>query len=201
MALGLAFQPGTMGRSQSGASPTGSTPGSVSPLQEAIQLLSLRLPSRVAPNAVAPLSLLLGTGGAGLPGASGMGTGWQLEQLRRILGIGQPAAPSHDTGSSDPAGVRGPARAPQSRTFAPSAPGLPLSPSGGAPALPLAPAAPDYGQGTDMIGTNENFGTGGFGGPNFTGSIWWGQPAPPSSPKPGPNLRVGDTWGSGGSYA
>lgn len=72
--LGVSFQPGT--------SPTGGT-GSATPQtppQSAISLLNLRLPTRAAPNAIAPQSLLQGQGAAGLPQGDSA-----LAQLRRLL--------------------------------------------------------------------------------------------------------------------
>jgi hypothetical protein len=64
-------------------------PGGMSraPLQEAVKILSMRVPRVVGANPLAPLSLLQGQGAGGLqPG--------QLEQLMRTLGIG----PSMQTG-------------------------------------------------------------------------------------------------------
>lgn len=61
--------------------------GGRAPLQEAVKILSMRVPRVVGANPLAPLALLQGQGAGGLqPG--------QLEQLMRTLGIG----PSMQTG-------------------------------------------------------------------------------------------------------
>jgi hypothetical protein len=57
------------------------TGGGQGPLQEAVKILSMRVPRVVGANPLAPLALLQGAGSGGLqPG--------QLEQLMRTLGIG-----------------------------------------------------------------------------------------------------------------
>lgn len=73
MALGMTFAPGS-GESGNGDQPNGPAP---SPVQQAIQLLSLRLPRVAGASSPAPQALLggrgamPGQGGAGLPGPTG----------------------------------------------------------------------------------------------------------------------------------
>lgn len=72
--IGTSFQPGADQNGQGRRA---------TPVQEAIRLLSLRLPSRVSPSAIAPQALLQSPGGAGLSGG-GMTTDAVLELLRRL---------------------------------------------------------------------------------------------------------------------
>lgn len=84
--LGLSFQPGMLKPGQQDGQPGGGAPGGISPVQEAIQLLSFRLPTQA--QGIAPMSLLMGKGGAGVPGAaSGAPTAAALARLRAMLGL------------------------------------------------------------------------------------------------------------------
>lgn len=71
MSLGVSFQPGQSGASgygRRGGESGAAGGGSATPLQTAIKMLSLRLPSRVSPSALAPQALLQGQGAAGIGG-------------------------------------------------------------------------------------------------------------------------------------
>lgn len=87
MAYGLSFQPGGDQNGQGGQNGRGQTP-----VQQAIQLLSLRLPSVVGARAIAPQALLNAPGGAGL-GGGGMTVEAALALLRKLAqqsGMGMP---------------------------------------------------------------------------------------------------------------
>lgn len=76
--FGLNFAPTGDGRQQQGQSQT--------PLQDAIKVLSLRIPQFVgAGRGIAPQELLMGGGSAGVPGAGGVPGGLE-EFLRRVFG-------------------------------------------------------------------------------------------------------------------
>ncbi len=99
--LGLSFAP-LANNAPTGA--TGQPQANAAPLQEAIRLLSLRLPRQVASRGLAPSSLLTAPGSAGLPGTSGAPT---IEEfLRRLLmGFGTPGQPTNPypgTGGPEP---------------------------------------------------------------------------------------------------
>ena len=92
MPLGLAFQPGVnQPQGYGGGGQPGGAPGqAVSPLQSAIRLISLRLPTVVGAHALAPQALLNAPGGAGqMPGDSA------IALLRKLFGM----APGGITGS------------------------------------------------------------------------------------------------------
>lgn len=75
--LGVSFQPGA----DNGAQRT--------PVQRAVQLLSLRLPTVIGAQGISPQALLQSQGGAGIGG--GMSPDAAMELLRRLLGsAGQP---------------------------------------------------------------------------------------------------------------
>src|SRR5690606_20872142 len=76
------------------------------PIQEAIRVLNLRVPSVVGARALSPQALLSAPGSAGIPNAAGV----QIEQLlRRIFGqAGIPGLPAAPTGPGA-MGVAGPA--------------------------------------------------------------------------------------------
>lgn len=79
--LGVTFQPGTDARGGTGSA----TPQL--PPQSAVSMLNLRLPTRAAPNALAPQSLLESRGGGGLPiGDSAMAL------LQRLLALARGSA-------------------------------------------------------------------------------------------------------------
>lgn len=75
--LGVSFQPGAMNGQQSNT-----------PVQKAVQLLSLRLPSVIGAQGIAPQALLQSPGGAGFGGGN-MSPDAALELLRKLL-AGQP---------------------------------------------------------------------------------------------------------------
>lgn len=79
---GLTFQPGNQQPA----------PTSQTPVQQAIQLLSLRLPTQAGPSAIAPQGLLNGAGGMGL-GQGGQTPESALMLLQRLLQQSQAAAP------------------------------------------------------------------------------------------------------------
>src|SRR3954468_22422387 len=96
--FGLSFAP--LGQSASGASGSpagpGGTGGSVNPLQDAIRVLSLRIPRTVGASPIAPAPLLNAVGSAGVsqPQGTPMQPGMDLETLlRRLFGMGTQAAP------------------------------------------------------------------------------------------------------------
>lgn len=98
--LGLSFQPGMLKPGQQDGQPGGGAPGGVSPVQEAIQLLSFRLPTQA--QGIAPMSLLMGRGGAGVPGAvSGTPTSAALARLRAMLGLDMGASASDGWSGAD----------------------------------------------------------------------------------------------------
>lgn len=76
MAFGLSFAPGQPSNQQQRPGGAG---GVVSPVQQAIQMLSLRLPRVAGAQALAPGPLLQG------PGAMGLGGGGGLEALLRLI--------------------------------------------------------------------------------------------------------------------
>lgn len=88
MAYGVSFQPGA----QQNGNGTGERDRSAraTPVQQAIQLLSLRLPSVVGARALAPQGLLQGQGSAGLA-TSGMSLEAFLRRLMQQSGAGIPA--------------------------------------------------------------------------------------------------------------
>lgn len=93
MALGISFSPGSQDPQRTG--PTGVQ--DAAPLQQAIQLLSLRLPRVVGATSPIPAPLLQGTGSQGQPDATGNPL---LDVLRRLLnpgGGGGFAPPSQNT--------------------------------------------------------------------------------------------------------
>ena len=90
--FGVSFLPNGDQRYQRPQDPYGAT--GRAPLQEAVKILSMRVPRVVGANPLAPLALLNAPGGGGLqPG--------QLEQLMRTLGIG----PSMQTGETPTTGA------------------------------------------------------------------------------------------------
>lgn len=153
MAFGLSFVPGQSQLDrQPGGGGGGAQPRS-SPVQQAIQMLSLRLPHVVGAQALAPGPLLQGPGAAGVPSAGGGG----IEALLRLLfGVGpQGGGPISPTGAPITPGPSGryevpPMRVPQPRVTAgllptgqswPRPPGTgpaygPLPPTAGGPSLP-----------------------------------------------------------------
>lgn len=88
MSYGLSFMPG----SQNGTGPSGQQRTSVEPVQEAVRLLSLRLPS-VVNSGLAPNQLMQAPGGSALSGMGGMGVDAQIEWLRKQMQQSQTATP------------------------------------------------------------------------------------------------------------
>jgi hypothetical protein len=119
--LGVSFMPGQGGQQQNAQKPT--------PLQTAIQTLSLKIPRVVGAGSGAPQALLQGAGGGGLgnPNAASV-----LEAIRRMLfGGGMPGAPQMPTAAP---------QLPQGRFGTMPMPRY-AEPGGGAPE-PSAPAPP-----------------------------------------------------------
>lgn len=150
MALGLSFQPGTnqvgFGDRQSGG--TGGGTGAP-PLQTALQLLSLRLPTRVSPSAIAPQALLQSQGAAGAPGGDPV-----ANLINKLLAASRTAVPptavppTPAPQASQPAAGPGPSSVPVG-TDQRSGAAPPLSPNpfgGSMPSMPplYAPQAPNY---------------------------------------------------------
>lgn len=81
MALGLSYQPGADQQNGNGGQGGPQAP----PVQEAIRLLSLRLPSVQGARSISPQALLQGQGSAGLGAGQGMSLGAAIEFLRRLL--------------------------------------------------------------------------------------------------------------------
>lgn len=97
MPIGRSFQPGGDQGGPQGASRP--------PVQEAVRLMSLRLPQVLGAQAPTPQSLMQGMGGAGLGMGQGMSMGAALELLRRLIqqggmgasqGFGRVPSPSVD---------------------------------------------------------------------------------------------------------
>jgi len=83
MAIGISFSPGQSDQQQQQG--TGGSPSGAPPLQQALQLLSLRLPRVLGANALAPSALLNASGASGLAGPRDV----SLEQwLARLFGHG-----------------------------------------------------------------------------------------------------------------
>jgi hypothetical protein len=98
MAYGLAFQPGA---EQNGNNGNGEKRASAAPVQEAVRLLSLRLPSVVGARALAPQTLLQSPGSAGLTGPGGMSVDAMIEWLRRQIQQSGAAVPAQASGIFD----------------------------------------------------------------------------------------------------
>lgn len=117
--FGLSFMPG--GQQDASGNPSGQRP---SPVQQAIQTLSLRIPRTVGAASGAPQSLLEGAGGAGLggnPNAAAI-----LEAIRRRLFGPTAGAPTAPPPPGAPPTTLGPAfTAPGSPGGGPSGPGVP----------------------------------------------------------------------------
>src|SRR2546428_321751 len=120
MGLGLSFMPlqsdnaGYDRRRDGSGSGAGS--GSVTPIQTAIQLLSLRLPTRVSPSAIAPRALLQSQGSAGFGGGDPMLSLWK--RLLDESGTAQP--PSATPTPTRPAALPPSASSPVGALFAPA---------------------------------------------------------------------------------
>ena len=157
--LGLSFMPGEQGN----ADPNGQKP---TPIQQAIQTLSLRIPRTVGAGSAVPGQLLSSPGGSALggnPNAAAL-----LEQIRRMLfggganfghpggpvppgGMppmgGQPGAPI-PPGGSEPGGPP-PVRLPPRIDVGDPTPGT--APVNDAPTAPAAPPAPTGGLNRDFF--------------------------------------------------
>ena len=122
MAFGQTFQPGVAGTDQASDPRKRRLP----PSQQAIQMLSLRLPKHLGPSAIAPAPLLTGPGGGGQP------TGALAENLQRaFLPQTQPARPTTVAAPSPPVptGPRmAPSVSPATTMTTPSAPAAMPSP-------------------------------------------------------------------------
>lgn len=92
MSYGLSFMPGaddgTGTNQQNGPQRPAGTP-----VQSAIKLLSLRLPSVVGANAISPQALLQSPGSAGVGGPGGMGGESLIEWLKKLLQQSQAQTP------------------------------------------------------------------------------------------------------------
>jgi hypothetical protein len=98
---GLSFQPGS---EQSGSNGNGEKKASA-PVQEAVRLLSLRLPSVVGARALAPQTLLNAPGSAGLTGPGGMSVDAMIEWLRKQMQQSGASLPSQAGGIFNPASM------------------------------------------------------------------------------------------------
>ena len=90
MAYGLSFMPGG---DNAGGNANRQDEARVTPAQEAIKLLSLRLPSVVGARALAPNTLMQSPGGAGLAGPGGMSVDAMIEWLRKQMQQSQASTP------------------------------------------------------------------------------------------------------------
>ena len=92
--FGVSFMPGA--DAQNGQGRTGSGPGAPrNPVQEAIQVLSLRMPKVFGARAIAPAPLLTSPGGMGQAGARSGATAQALAQMAGVpSGAGMPSAPA-----------------------------------------------------------------------------------------------------------
>jgi len=167
-ATGVTFAPGSDGRGQSGS-------GGAMPVQEAIRLLSFRLPTTVGPGAPTSPGLLAG----GAPGAMAGGAGGGMASLGPGIEAWLRAL---FTGGGLPGS------APTASGGGPSAPGLPPTPSGGgmgwAPAPTFTYGGGPEGPGAPMVPPQQNTPI-----PN--------PPAPPYYP--GPAANPVDRSGASGS--
>jgi hypothetical protein len=105
--IGIAFQPGSQ-RNDSNGADAGNRTATV-PVQEAVRLLSLRLPSVVGARALAPGTLLRSPGSAGLTGPGGMNVDAMIEWLRRQMqqsGASVPSQAEGIFGSPQPASLQ-----------------------------------------------------------------------------------------------
>ena len=114
--VGYSFQP--LNQPQTGADGQGRVSG-LSP-QQAVRLLSLRIPERPSPTGIAPQALLQARGGAGVPGGGDMsaliralmtmfGGGGAVPPPRVRPGLTAPGGPGGPVGPTSPQpGVSGP---------------------------------------------------------------------------------------------
>lgn len=134
--LGQSFLPGgnddRMRQDQAGAGPS-------NPIQEAIKVLSLKLPRVVGAGAPAPQELLTGLGGAGVQNPI-------AQILQQMFGQGSPQAAGGAMGGESGAGMPAP----------PPSGGKPRIDIIPAPSLPGGTAGPGPGEG--MGGPNQNGG-------------------------------------------
>lgn len=175
---GVSFVPGAQdeGQSQGGGRPGGPR----NPVQEAIQILSLRLPRVYGATSLAPAPLLNAAGGMGQPGAKGNVTAQALAQMAGLPpGVGQPAM-EHQPAS--------PWMEHQPTPPAPTIPTpSPLAPAwGGAARIPM-PDAP-YPQPQDR-GIDERV--------QAPQMPTWGGPQQPSWTPPPPRVYPGQDTGEG----
>ena len=92
--FGVSFLPGSNGESEQDPL-AGRRPSGVPPAQQAVRLLSLRLPRFAGPNAIAPPSLMNAQGAMGNPLAgSNNALGQMLQRLLAGAQLGPPSMPS-----------------------------------------------------------------------------------------------------------
>ena len=156
MSLGLSFSPTARNAAENAQSGQSQTP-----IQDAIKVLSLRMPQFVGARSIAPSALLHATGAAGLPGMTEVPGGLEAF-LRRFFApegaIGsfdplmpaRPAIPRIAPGQArPPVGAPNPAPPPPEETFLqpnrptvplppfdPNRPHIPRTPQGASPASP-----------------------------------------------------------------
>ena len=174
--FGLSFVPGAEQNGQQRPGGPGGAPSGVPPLQQAVQLLSLRLPRVMGGQALAPGPLMQGPagGGLGLPG------GALEELLKRLFGMpgGLPSMPSGQQ-------KFGPGQMPGASGLLPSGPRMTPGPSP-YPMLPSQPPGPVF-----TPGMRE-----GAARPGATPPPRWGdEPGPP--PTRGPFEPAPGPWGGG----
>lgn len=176
--FGMSFSPAQSGpgQPQNGQRP--------SPVQQAIQTLSLRIPKNAGASAFTPQTLLDSPGGAGLGGDANSAA--ILEAIKRMLFGGQMGGSRVGTGPQLPrdAGMGGGTMpGPVPGGFDPGASGMPGGPSSLIPHFSPIEGAPGPATGGGF-GPPEASG-GGSGGPGGPYSdVFAGAPAPPSPPVP-----------------
>lgn len=181
--FGLSFVPTDQGTQQPGR-PGGLPGGGVPPIQQAIQMLSLRLPHVLGAQAVAPGPLLTSAGGGGMNVGAGGGS---LEAILRMLfglhqtgAFGTPASPSTRPGATPmpplprvTPGIMGPDLSAYGQR-----PGVPPLPNaGGWPGGQIPPPAPTRTPTTGGPGTVQD---------------GWRTPGPSEPPAP-----TNDLWNIG----
>ena len=170
--FGLSFAPMGRDTTQSDARPPGGDTGMPSAIQDAIRILSLRIPRGLGPSPLAPAPLLHSAGAGALPGRPG---GISLQQLLELIfgqmarrGQAIPRAPSDQGGRPV---------SPGPAPYGPATGGLPPSAMQG-PGMPTVPSTPSASASAWLPSVT----------PGIMGPEWGnpGQPIDPTWEGPGP---------------
>lgn len=164
--FGVSFQPGAQGFNQNGnGQPSQSPSGAV---QEAIKILSLRLPKVVGAQASVPMPLLTSQGSGGNPRVNSVVN----QIMARFGGQGAPSMPAMPSGQPSGPNFAG-ASAPYQQA--------PQMPSW----LPPSWTPPRVVVDTPRTGTDADLSQGGGQPPNMIGDLPPGLFQPPPAPNPG----------------